>query len=229
MYAITVAHPNLRVDVLDRLELGNGRTMMEVSLHSPEPRDWGGELRSLSSVEEVEVIDVSPEATVCRVTFRGSTYIPLLRRLRILRRFPFPVHRGVATWTVVGPADKVHVLLRRLAGRAPAVRLVAIRYGPVRDGLALLTLRQQEILDRAMEEGYFEVPRRISLTRLAPQLGVAASTLSVTLAVIERKIVGTLAAGAGSGRTPNAERLPDPPERVRLGGARRPAPPTQSP
>ncbi len=40
-----------------------------------------------------------------------------------------------------------------------------------------------------MAEGYFEVPRRISLTKLAPKIGVSMSTLSVTLAVIEKKIL----------------------------------------
>jgi predicted DNA binding protein len=40
-----------------------------------------------------------------------------------------------------------------------------------------------------MIEGYFDVPRRISLTRLATKVGVATSTLSVTLALIEKKIL----------------------------------------
>jgi hypothetical protein len=52
-----------------------------------------------------------------------------------------------------------------------------------------MTPRQQEILQRALAAGYFDVPRRISLTELAVRIGVATSTLSVTLAVIEKKIV----------------------------------------
>lgn len=189
MRSFTLAHPELRVDVVDRLELGRGLTMFEVNVLGTDGGGWSEEIRALPGVEDVELIDATEGSEVCRVFFRGKTFIPLLRSLRLVRHFPFPVQAGVATWTIVGPEAKVRELLRRLAVHSVDVRVDSVRHGPVQRGRSVLTPRQQEVLRRAMAEGYFDVPRRISLTKLAPKIGVAGSTLSVTLAVIEKKIL----------------------------------------
>ncbi|EQD73350.1 Bacterio-opsin activator, HTH domain protein [mine drainage metagenome] len=177
------------MEILDRLEVGKGLTMIEAHVLSKEGGGWSEEVRSLPGVKDVELIDATEGSEVFRVFFRGRTFIPLLKKLRLVRHFPFPIQNGVATWTVVGPEGKVRLLLKQLEGGATGVHVDAVHHGPLPRGTALLTSRQQEVLHRAMAEGYFDVPRRISLTELAPKLGVAISTLSVTLAVIEKKIL----------------------------------------
>jgi predicted DNA binding protein len=189
MSRLTKAHPDLRLEVVDRFDLGAGRAMFDVHFLARGGKDWGRVLRALPGVEEVELIDATKGSEVCRVVVRGTTFLPLMRRLRLFRQLPFPVQGGVSTWTVVGPAAKVRGLLRRLEAQGVPIQTELIRSGPFPRGPPLLTPRQQEVLRRATSEGYFDVPRRISLTRLAPRIGVAVSTLSVTLAVIEKKIV----------------------------------------
>ena len=189
MASFTRTHPGLRVEVVDRLEIGRGLTMFEVHLLSTDGGGWSESIRALPGVEEVELIDPTEGSEVCRVYFQGRTFIPLLRTLRLVRHFPFPIQNGLATWTVVGPEGKVREFLRRLRTETIGVRVASVRHGPATRGRSLLTPRQQACLQRAVAEGYFDVPRRISLTKLAAQMGVAISTLSVTLAVIERKLL----------------------------------------
>ncbi|HUI23507.1 MAG TPA: helix-turn-helix domain-containing protein [Nitrososphaerales archaeon] len=50
-----------------------------------------------------------------------------------------------------------------------------------------LTARQKEILGTALAQGYFEFPRRLSLTGLSQLVGVKPSTLSEILRGAERK------------------------------------------
>ncbi len=52
-----------------------------------------------------------------------------------------------------------------------------------------LTTRQKEILDRAFILGYFNYPRKISLTDLAKELKISKSTLSENLRIAENKII----------------------------------------
>ncbi len=189
LQALTAAHPDVHAEVMDRMELGNGLTMLEVQLPPSQGRGWSEEIRGLPGVHDLELIDAAGGAQIFRVTFRGRTFLPLLKELKLLRHFPFPVQEGVATWTVVGPEGRVREMLKKLQRQASGVRVEAVHHGPVPRGSPLLTPRQQEILHRAMVEGYFDVPRRISLTDLAQRIGVAISTLSVTLAVIEKKIL----------------------------------------
>ena len=188
--AFTRSHPEARLEVRDRLELGRGLTLFDVSVHSENDEGgWSEEVRRLTGVKDVELVDASEGSESFRVFYRGKTFIPLLKELKLLRHFPFPVQNGVATWTVVGPEERVRALLKSLETEADGVHVDAVHHGPLPTATSNLTPHQQRILRRAIEEGYFDVPRRISLTELATKIGVATSTLSVTLAVIEKKIV----------------------------------------
>jgi DNA-binding CsgD family transcriptional regulator len=188
----SMVHPDLHLELVDRLQVGRGLTLVEVQIQGGPSRDWEAEIRGLPKVVDVEVLRVEEESGLYRVTYRGDPFIPLLRDLRLLRHFPIPIQAGVATWAVVGPESKVHRLLQELASRATGVQVVSVRRGPPRRGISSLTPRQNEVLRRALLEGYFDVPRRISLTELARRMGLAISTLSVTLAVIEKKILEPL-------------------------------------
>ena len=53
---------------------------------------------------------------------------------------------------------------------------------------ATLTGRQKEIMSTAVAQGYFEFPRKISLTGLSELVGVKPSTLSENLRSAERRI-----------------------------------------
>jgi predicted DNA binding protein len=57
------------------------------------------------------------------------------------------------------------------------------------DQKATLTSRQKEIMATAMARGYFDFPRKISLTGLSQLVGVKPSTLSEILRSAERRIM----------------------------------------
>lgn len=177
------------MELVDRLEVGHHLTLFEVQLISEEERNWGEELRRLPSVKDVELLDASGNLELYRVLTRERTFVPLVKRLKLVRHFPIPIQNGVASWSVVGPEPKVRSLLASLERMRVAYELTSVRRGSTRRLSSAMTPRQQEILRRALAAGYFDVPRRTSLTELAVRIGVATSTLSVTLAVIEKKIV----------------------------------------
>ncbi|EMA06917.1 helix-turn-helix domain-containing protein [Haloferax denitrificans] len=55
--------------------------------------------------------------------------------------------------------------------------------------LSSLPPRQRELLDTALEEGYYDMPREITLKELADEVGVAKTTASQHLRKAERQIV----------------------------------------
>ena len=77
-------------------------------------------------------------------------------------------------------------LVARLERRGYAVKL--LRLTPVRDAVPL-TPRQEEILRKALELGYFEYPKKIRLSELADRLGVSKSTVSQGLRKAQTKVV----------------------------------------
>lgn len=187
--AFTRAHPDLDLQIVNRMEIGRGLALVEVRVLGRPLGDWGAEIAALPGVEDVQMLGSGERFGLYRITYRGDPILPVLRRLRLLGHFPIPVRKGVATWTVVGPQGTVRRFLREVGNISDGVAVDSIRSGPDYSAGALLTPRQEEILRRAINDGYFDVPRRITLTQLAPRLGVAVSTLSVMLALIERKIL----------------------------------------
>lgn len=186
---LTSSYPQLDLRVRNRLELHRQLTVFEIELSPTDGQSWSERIRTLPGVVDVELLNASGDSELCRVFFRGETVAPVIKRFGLIRQFPFPVRSGVATWTIVGPEAKVRGLIDALKrGRWP-VQIESIRGGTVETNRYGLTGRQREILRRALAEGYFDVPRRISLTELAERVGVAVSTLSVSLSVIERKVV----------------------------------------
>jgi len=72
-------------------------------------------------------------------------------------------------------------------GRMPRRKTSKSDNGPL-DQIAL-TARQEEVLGKALVKGYFEFPRRISLTNLSELVGVRPSTLSEILRNAERRVL----------------------------------------
>lgn len=187
--AFSRENPDVRIEVLGRLDVERGRSLTELRLHVPGPGPWRGAVRALPRVDEVEELGGGPTEVNLRVVHRTSGFVPIFRALHLIRRFPFTIEGGVASWVVIAPERKIRALLERVRAKAPAAALESIRQaGPAGTG-DLLTPRQSELLRRSMAAGYFEVPRRLTLTELAGQLGMAVSSLSEALAIIEKKLL----------------------------------------
>ncbi len=95
---------------------------------------------------------------------------------------PFTVQAGRAEWDHAGDGEELRRMLR---DRGLRITVRRVRRGRGRE----LTPRQREILLRAIEEGYYDFPRRITLSELADKLGISKSYLSETLAKVESKLL----------------------------------------
>jgi predicted DNA binding protein len=202
LYYVTVTHPDCRVEVLDRLLLTPRSMLSEVRIHGNRIHEMIREVERFPSVKQVELLEEDGSSGLVRVTHRAPEFIGVFQRLRILRRFPFWVSNGAATWVVVGSGAKIRQLVDGLSRSVPEVRIETIRRVEPRSSSPLLTRREAELFRRAMHEGYFDVPRRISLTALAERVNLAKSTLSRALAVVERKLLSdsnTVGAGSAPG------------------------------
>jgi predicted DNA binding protein len=96
------------------------------------------------------------------------------------------IQSGVATLTVTTTDAALSDLSEALRDRGYGFEVEAV-YDSVESG-GPLTDRQAEVLEAAVERGYYESPRGIELTELADELGVRKSTLSVTLRRAEGRL-----------------------------------------
>ncbi|SDR42416.1 helix-turn-helix domain-containing protein [Natronobacterium texcoconense] len=100
---------------------------------------------------------------------------------------PVEIKDGEATIEVTGSRDRLAELAEQLESFGLQYRIENVRERLHES--QLLSDRQLEVLTAAVEEGYYDTPRRCSLTDLAGHLDIAKSTCSETLHRAEEAII----------------------------------------
>jgi len=211
LHAVSTAHPEARIEVLGASPRDAQRTVTEARLHGPLSPGWEQELAGRPGVEQVEILEQDESGALCQVTHRTPPWLATTQRLGMAWRYPYWVAGGVARWIIGAPHDRIREFVRVVGRTGVDLCVEAVTRGPNDLGPQRLTPRQNDLLRRAVAEGYFDVPRRTSLTALARRLQVSKSTLSERLALIERNLI-VEAAGVGLPcATPTPEEAAPPP------------------
>lgn len=98
-----------------------------------------------------------------------------------------------ATMSLVGPHEAIAGQLDEYegAGVSPDLQRIGGYDGPDYP-LDDLTDRQREVIERAWEMGYYEVPKEVSADEIATNLDLDSSTVNEHLQRAERNLLGTL-------------------------------------
>lgn len=188
-----VRHPGVRIEVESFYLTADGLSLDTVSLAGA---DWAAlvdELPTLPGVEDVELLEQGESRGTIRVAARAWNLATAIEASGVSPEVPFPVESGHATWRLLGDKDAARAFHGALQHAGLAVTLLTSKEHEPR---TLLTARQQEVRDAAIRHGYYDYPRRITLSALAARLGVAKSTLSQSLMMIESEIMKAVPAAA---------------------------------
>ena len=149
-------------------------------------------IRAHESVLEFSILEQENN----RVKFNVKTYDPYLLyaliKCGVLVDFPVNVRQGNAYWRLIANRDRIDQLLTIFDDRKIDYELLRIGNSPynLEDEAYKLTLEESNVLNEAINRGFFEIPRKISLEDLANQLGKSKSALSVMLRkIIKKKVI----------------------------------------
>ncbi|MHA1786229.1 MAG: helix-turn-helix domain-containing protein [Candidatus Helarchaeota archaeon] len=146
------------------------------------------ELKSHTSVSESSTISVSSSSILVNVKTQEPMLLSLFNKKEIIIKYPIIVNDGWAEWDFFASRERITSLFEELQEKGLNIELKSIGKPKINN---ILTDRQLEILEIALRNGYFEIPRRISLNNLARKLNIAPSTLSETLRRIHKKVLLT--------------------------------------
>ncbi len=176
--------------------LGNGTGVMLYRLRG-DPEQLEAELE-----DHPELISCAPVA-VEGETFHFYVHVkpgqPAGQLMAVAQKYalmiipPLPFTDGGLRITVVG----THEMLRQALEEFPDEIRVSIEqvgeYSPDgRNVLSLLTDRQLEVFETAVEQGYYDIPRRATHKDIADGLGCAPSTVDEHLRKAESRVLTTL-------------------------------------
>ena len=185
VHAVSTAHPDVTLRVLAAVpDGGTGVGLLEIS----DVTD--ALLASIRDQPGVTALDVLARGDG-RALLRFETSEPLVllsaRAAGVPLELPVTVRNGTAMLSVTAPRERLRGLRDRFERDGLDARVEAI--SPTTSDGSALTDRQRQVLERAVELGYYETPRRVTLSNLADDLGVAKSTLSETLHRAESNLV----------------------------------------
>lgn len=180
---VTRSHPSAVLRIEEHMPLQKGRGTARASCSE----EIFETVSSHPGIEEVR--SFGKQSFVVDIIAGGGGFLKPLLKVGVIPQTPFEVRDGWVEWTISCAREKVRDLLSGFDHEGIPHRLVSTR------GLSnrLLTPRQRFVFDTAMQEGYYDVPRRISLTQLSVVLDVAKSTLSAQLQRIESAVHHTFA------------------------------------
>ncbi len=169
--------------------LGSDRTALLVELQGPDPDNLVRKLRTVASVRGTAPDETSGTGTLLVLLhLRDPIYCTIARVPGVVCiTCPFnSVERGRCEWKIlVTDSQALRSTVQLLRGHGIEA---SIRHVSDPEGHAGLTFRQRQVLLEAIEAGYFESPRRITLTSLSRRLSVAPPTLSEILRKAESKL-----------------------------------------
>jgi predicted DNA binding protein len=187
-------HPDLVVEALSRHTVRPRSVVVEFQIRGGEDRDWGPELRRAPNVVSVHRLARIGRPNVYQVAWTAPPgHVALLRRYDLIGAVPIVMAQGRASLSLALTKSRLRMLIRELRRRGFKLEVQEVR--PLRGGLVRggLTQKQRVRFEAAVNAGFFDVPRRVTLEQLARQSSVRKSAFSESLALARRKIL--IAAG----------------------------------
>ena len=190
------ADPTVTRDSLQQINLLTDGTC--VAMYSVRG-DLGRVAEILESQADVLAYDVSGEREgLAYVHFQPTDLVERLMSIpqnnEIVLQMPVDcIEGGGVRPTLVGDDETI----RRVVDAIPDSLTVSLEgigdYHPETEELfSALTPRQQELLEAAVEMGYYEVPRRTTHEEIAEVVGVSAGTVGEHLRKVEGKVLSAL-------------------------------------
>jgi predicted DNA binding protein len=186
--ALSRIHPELRIEVANRLELPAELLLLDVRVFGPAAGDHADEIRRFPGVIGVEVHAEGPETAMYRLVQRMPIVMQLIRHHRVLARYPMTIQDGWMRFETIAKASQVRQLLKDATRRMGAGHVEAVHHGPLLARNLGLTAPQEALFRAALSAGYFNSPRGISITDLAERLGRSKSSTSEMLSKIQRRL-----------------------------------------
>jgi predicted DNA binding protein len=193
-YLFTHAHPECVLNVIAAQTLSPGRMLSNIEIVAQEGRDYSADLSRVRGIESAARLGPVGPRVRYQIIIQEPSYISLANEHETLLRFPRMVQDGIYTVEVAARVSQLRSLIEGLRRISEKVELVRFGRDLMYTCPPTLSDRQYALLHLALAAGYFDVPRRITLSRLADRLHRSKSSVSQALALIEKVLAESSAA-----------------------------------
>ena len=182
---LNAKYPELRFHILSTiiLEENVGDTLFQIQ--GPTVKNFISEFNSISEPFSFQILYEDEEVVLLNVKTKDPWILNSLVKTELLIMYPIKISEGQINIEAITNRMKVDNFLLELEKKEIKFSIISIGYY---SQSALLTKNQKEVLRFIYKNGYFEVPRKNTLTKLARDLKISPSALSETLRRIFKRL-----------------------------------------
>ncbi|MDP6324699.1 MAG: helix-turn-helix domain-containing protein [Candidatus Thalassarchaeaceae archaeon] len=185
---ITRNNHHVVLKIEEHMPLPNGRGSAQAILFGKDVENFIQDMAAHVGIEEFSLYNRTDESTHLTVDIGrgGGGFLRPMMNAATVPRTPFEVRDGWVEWEFI--TDRIHAiaLTEQLKDAGIPYKVLSISKN---ETTRLLTPRQREVFDLAVIGGYYDTPRRITLTKLADEIGISKSTLCEMMHLIEKHII----------------------------------------
>jgi predicted DNA binding protein len=147
-------------------------------------------IQNLPELRELKLLEQSPTELLLMVQTKGHIIIYYLLKYSLAVQFPIIIKNGITDLHIAGIHQHIDNFIEDLTRHGMDVSIKQIGKYNCSSLAAKLTARQKNVFEAARNQGYYDTPRKITLSDLAKNLSISKSTLSVILQRIHKTLLG---------------------------------------
>lgn len=182
---INKKYPELTFNILSKFLLNNniGNTLFQIK--GPTIKEFLSDLKNISNFLTYQILFEGEDFVLLNIKTVDPLILTALMKTQLLLIYPLIIKNGKVEVKAIAERTKIDQFLIELESKNINFSIRSI--GSYHE-IELLTQRQNEILQLANKKGYYDIPRKISLSNLAKELNISPSALSETFRRIHKKI-----------------------------------------
>lgn len=188
MHEVSTSLPSVTFRVVS-VFLHEGRGIGVVEVVGEDPLAALREMGDYEAVTRLELLWSDEREALVQFETTDPLLLQVAHRAGVPLQTPFEIVDGRASWELTTTRDRLGRLRDQFDSLGVEYGLESV--GPLEPTTPsdVLTDRQREVLLAARDLGYYDVPRRATLTAVADSLGIAKATASDTLHRAESHLV----------------------------------------
>ncbi|WP_458207797.1 helix-turn-helix domain-containing protein [Haladaptatus sp. NG-SE-30] len=185
---VSKAHPDCVFKVITVLSgVDSSVALLELSAKNPVPMI--ADIERDEDIASLELLWKDEDEALLQVETTNPVLLDPVWEVGVPLQTPFEVVEGSASWELTTSTSRLSALGTRLEESGIQFDIDYVRSIGDNESDSILTDRQQQVLLAAVEQGYYETPRRATLTNVAESMDITKATASDILHRAEGRIV----------------------------------------
>jgi predicted DNA binding protein len=185
MFTISTKYPDLQFKNISMLPtLGNaGNTLIEVN--GARSKELVADLKREKNISAVKVLLDSEDQVLINARINEPLILNLMSANDVIIDYPMIIQDGEGSITLIGERPNIDALLETFEAKGISYTIKSI--GGIEPD-EILSEKQKEVLTKSLKAGFFDVPRKMSLTDLAAEFDVSPTALSEMIRRLSKRL-----------------------------------------